>query len=284
MNINGHTHIYGVLGHPVDHSLSPLIHNAAFSQLQMNAVYLAFHVQPEALCLAFEGLRSLEIRGANLTIPFKEVAIEFIDEIPEDVDRATGAINTVVNKKGQLHGYNTDGPGFLRALREELSFNPEGKNILVLGAGGAARSVVFALSRAHAQRIFIHNRTRERAQGLAEVSAPFFPETELEPVISLDELRLQKVDLVVNATSCGMKGNQDIPFDLKQLKKKAAVYDLVYSPLETPFLRSARALGWSAANGLHMLAEQAALSFELWTGKKEGVREAMLGALKTCSL
>lgn len=278
--LNSETHLYGVFGNPVRHSLSPLIHNAAFKALGMNAVYLAFEVHPEGLGLAFEGIRSLDLRGANLTIPFKEVAMDFIDEVPEDVDRAIGAINTVVNKKGVLVGYNTDGPGFLTALAGELRFHPAGKNILVLGAGGAGRGVVFALARSGASRIFIYNRTRSRAEGLVEFAAPHFSETEIEPVISLDELRLQKIDLVVNATSCGMKDQEEMPFDLKLLKSRPAVYDLVYSPAETPFLKEAKALGWRAANGLGMLTAQAALSFELWTGKKEGVREAMTEALK----
>ena len=117
MPINSRTHLYGVLGDPVGHSLSPVIHNAAFAHSHLNAVYLAFHVQPGALGLAFEGMRSLGIRGVNLTIPFKEEAMDFIDEVPEDVDRAVGALNTVVNKNGQLIGYNTDGPGFLKALK-----------------------------------------------------------------------------------------------------------------------------------------------------------------------
>ena len=281
MNINGETQIYGVLGNPVRHSLSPLIHNAAFRALGLNAAYLAFPVEPQALALAFEGIRSLELKGVNLTIPFKEEAMDFIDEVPEDVDRAIGAINTVVNKKGELIGYNTDGPGFLTALAEELHFNPAGKNILVLGAGGAARGVVFALARTGTARIFIHNRTRPRAEGLVEFAAPHFPETQMEPVISLDELRLQTIDLVVNTTPCGMNGNEEMPFDLKLLKKEASVYDLVYSPGETPFLKSAKALRWKSANGLGMLTAQAALSFELWTGKKEGVRAAMTEAVQS---
>ena len=282
MNIDSRTKLYGVLGHPVEHSLSPVIHNAAFRKLGMNAVYLAFDVKPEILGLAFEGLRSLDIHGVNLTIPLKELAMDFIDEVPEDLDRAMGAINTVVNKKGVLHGYNTDGPAFLSALHEELSFNPEGKNILVLGAGGAARGVLFSLGRAHAERIFVLNRTRERAQGLVEFATTHFPATELEAVISLDELRLQKIDLVVNATSCGLKGNEEPPFDLKTLKGKASVYDLVYGTTETPLVKNAKALGLPAANGLGMLATQAALAFELWTGKKDGVRDAMKEALRSC--
>ena len=282
MDINGETQVYGVLGDPVTHSLSPVIHNAAFRQSHLNAIYLAFRVPAEALGLAFEGIRSMGIRGVNLTIPLKETALGFIDEIPEDVDRLTGAINTVVNEKGILIGYNTDGLGFLTALKEELAFSPSGKTVLVLGAGGAARSVIFSLARAGAERVLIHNRTRSRAEGLAEHASSHFPETEIEPVISLGELKLQKIDLVVNATSCGLKGQGEMPFDLKILKNKAAVYDLVYSPLETPFLKAAKEWGHRSANGLGMLTAQAALSFERWTGKKDGVRQAMKEALLAC--
>ena len=284
MNLSSKTQLYGILGDPIEHSLSPLIHNAAFQRLDLNAVYLAFRVAPEALGLAFEGIRSLGIRGVNITIPFKQTAIEFIDEIPEDLDRATGAINTIVNRDGQLYGYNTDGVGFLTSLKEDLHFDPKGKTVLVLGAGGSACSVVFSLARAHAEHIVIYNRTQERAQGLTDFVQAYFPETEIETISALDEVYSQKIDLVVNATSCGMKGNAGSPVDLKRLKHKTSVYDLVYAPSETMLLNSAKELGWPAVNGLGMLAAQAALSFELWTGKKEGVRETMWEILKTCPL
>ena len=284
MELNSQTRLYAILGDPVEHSLSPQIHNAVFRHFRMNAAYVAFRVSQETLGLAFEGIRSLGILGVNLTIPLKQTAIEFIDEIPEDLDRATGAINTVVNRDGELYGYNTDGVGFLTSLKGDLNFDPEGKTALVLGAGGSACGVVFSLARAHADRIVVLNRTQERAQGLTDFAQPYFPETEIQTLQSLDELEGQKIDLVVNTTSCGMKGNAGSPMDLKRLKNKASVYDLVYAPLETPLLKSAKTLGWPAVNGLGMLAAQSALSFELWTGKKEGVREAMREALKTCSL
>lgn len=285
MKIDSHTRLYGIFGNPVEHSLSPAIHNAAFKQLGLNAVYLAFRIAPESLGLAFEGMRSLEMRGANITIPFKEDTINFLDEIPEDLDRLTGAINTVVLKDGQLLGYNTDGPGFLAALKGELSFTPGGRDVLVLGAGGSARGVVFALARSGADRIFLYNRTRQRAQGLAEYAAQYFPETDISALSSFDDLPPSKLDLVVNATSCGLRGNKDLPLDLGLLKKDpAAVYDLVYSPKQTPWLKEAEKLGVPHANGLGMLIEQAALSFGLWTGKKDGVRESMREALTACRI
>lgn len=278
------TQVYGIFGHPVRHTLSPLIHNAQFKRLGIDAVYLAFDVRPDSLGLAFESLRALGIRGVNVTVPHKEAAVNFVDEIPEDVDRCIGAINTVVNRDGKLYGHNTDVPGFLIALREELSFNPEGKTAFVLGAGGAGRGVVTALARANASKIFVHNRTLPRAQGLAEYLARFFPETEIEAVSELVSLKKEKIDLVVNATSLGLKPQDTLPFDLQGMAKAPAVYDLVYGPSLTPFLESAKRLGLSFANGTGMLAAQGALAFELWTGQREGVREGMLETLKKCHL
>lgn len=285
MKIDSRTHLYGIFGNPVDHSLSPALHNPVFKKLGMDAVYLAFKVEPDSLGLAFEGMRALGIRGVNVTIPFKEDVVNYLDEIPEDLDRLTGAINTVVLKDGALLGYNTDGPGFLASLHGDLSFKPEGKDILIAGAGGSARGVLFALARAGAERIFIHNRTHERAHGLVEYASQYFPETDIEAVRSLDELGPKRLDLVVNTTSCGMKGNTEVPVDWGLLKKEpAAAYDLVYSPKETPWLKEAKKLGIPCANGLGMLVEQAALSFGLWTGKKDGVREAMREAVAACRL
>lgn len=282
--IDAATQVYGIFGSPVRHSLSPLIHNSEFKRLQINALYLAFEVSPFSLGLAFEGIRSLGIRGVNLTIPHKENALNFIDEIPEDMDRCVGALNTVVNRGGKLYGHNTDVPGFLLALKKDLSFNPEGKNVLVLGAGGAARGVVSALARARSERIFVHNRTPRRAEGLRDTLGVFFPETELETVADLRVLEDEKIDLVVNATSLGMKENDALPFDLRTLSKEARVYDLVVSTRLSPFLEEAKKLGFPYANGTGMLAAQAALSFELWTGQKKGVRESMLETLKQCHL
>ncbi len=281
--INAQTKTYGILGNPVRHSFSPLIHNAAFAKHGINARYLAFEVERHSLPLAFEGIRSLEIQGVNVTIPFKEEAASLVDEIPEDLDRCVGAINTIVNKDGMLYGYNTDLLGFLTALRESLNFNPEAKNILVLGAGGAARAVVFALGRAHAQKILIYNRTFERAEALISYALDYFPETDIDALEDIAAVKHEKkIDLVVNATASGMKGDVSIPMDLKLLNGHPAVYDLVYSPSKTPLLKEAEKMGLNTSNGLGMLAEQAALSFELWTGKKEGVRDLMLETLKKC--
>ena len=284
MKIDAKTRLFGIFGNPVAHSLSPLIHNTAFKRCGIDAVYLAFCVDPDSLGLAFEGMRSLGIGGVNITIPFKEDVVNFVDEIPEDLDRLTGAINTVVLKDGELLGYNTDGPGFLYALRNELSFKPEGKDVLVLGAGGASRAVVFTLARQHADRIFIFNRSRERARGLAEYASQYFPGTEISALESPEDLPAKKLDLVVNTTPCGMKGDPDLALDWGLIAEPKAAYDLVYTPALTPWLAGAKKLGIPHANGLGMLAAQAAISFELWTGRKDGVHEMMREVLSTCRL
>lgn len=281
MPIDAKTTTYAVLGNPVSHSLSPFLHNSMFQKFGLNAVYLAYEVEKNSLGLAFEAIRALDIKGVNLTIPFKEDAMNFIDEIPEDLDRCVGALNTIVNRKGILYGYNTDCSGFLIALKEELNFYPEGKKTLVLGAGGAARAVCFSLAHAHADKILILNRTQERAIGLVEYMEGFFPETEIEIVDQIEGLKSEKIDLVVNATSAGMLDKDPLPLDLKHLSGKPAVYDLIYAPRVTQFLKQAAELGMAHANGLGMLANQAALAFELWTGRKDA-REPMLELVKKC--
>lgn len=282
--IDTQTQLYGIFGNPVGHSLSPLMHNAAFKKFNKNAVYLAFEIHPESLGLAFEAVRSLGIRGVNITVPFKEEALDYIDEIPEDLDRCIGALNTVVNRGGKLLGYNTDVQGFLLSLKEELKFNPDAKTIVVIGAGGAARAVCFALAYAHADRIWIMNRTLERAEGLKEYLQTHFPETEISTVHSAGDLKSERIDLVVNASSCGMQSADPAAFDLKNIGSKPGVYDLVYSPAETRLLSQAKSLGLRFTNGRGMLAAQGAMSFGLWTGEKDGVRETMLEELKKCRL
>ena len=281
--VNAKTDVYGIIGNPVGHSLSPLIHNTLFREMDINAVYVAFQVNGQSLSLAFEGLRALGVRGVNITVPHKEAAVHLVDEIPEDIDRGIGAINTVVNQNGKLLGYNTDARGFLVALNEDLSFRPEGRTALVLGAGGAGRSVVFALARTGAERILLYDALPGRAAGLKKYLKGFFLETDIESPEGLASVFSERIDLVVNATPVGMNASDLPPVDLNRLlSKPQGVYDLVYSPAETPLLRVAKQLGLPCSNGLGMLAAQAALSFELWTGKKQGVRERMLEALKTC--
>ncbi len=278
--IDGKTQVYGILGNPVRHSLSPLMHNALFGQHNINACYLPFEIEKGSLKLTLEAIRVLKIKGVNITVPFKEEAAALVDEIPDALDRSIGAINTVTNQDGKLLGFNTDVTGFVTALKTDLNFSAQGKSVLVLGAGGSARSVVFASAREEASEIWIHNRHPERAEKLAEYTRGFFPMRSIQALTDLKTM--PKVDLVVNCTSCGLKAEDPCVFDLDILKGKPAIYDLIYSPRQTKLLESAGDRGFPRANGLGMLATQGALSFELWMGKKKGTRDTMQKALKKC--
>ncbi|MCG3176238.1 MAG: Shikimate dehydrogenase (NADP(+)) [Candidatus Omnitrophica bacterium] len=277
--IDATTALYGIFGDPVEHSLSPLIHNTIFGEQGINAVYLAFRVERSRLGLAVEAMRSMGMRGANITIPHKEQVLQYLDEIPEDVDRCIGAINTIVNRDGRLYGYNTDGAGFLQSLRLDLGMDIRSRAVLMLGAGGSGRGVAAAMAAAGAGQLHILNRTPDRAHGLAEYLAGYFPETDIEAVSSIEELQGERLDLVVNTTSLGMKPGDSLPVDLKRLGGHPKVYDLVYAPAQTPLLKQAAALGLERANGIGMLASQAALAYGLWTGRQDGVRERMMEIL-----
>jgi shikimate dehydrogenase len=266
--ISAATTVYGIFGYPVSHSLSPLMHNAAFSALCIDSVYLAFCVAPEELEVATKAIRALGVSGINVTIPHKQSIMPFLDEIAEDA-RLVGAVNTVLNDCGVLKGFNTDVRGFLIATEKELGFSPEGKVITVLGAGGAARAVVTGVALNGAKRIYVLNRTPERAWQLAEEFRAIFLEVEFRAG-TLDDasMCLPETDLLVNSTSAGMKGAPALSLDLRALKRGASVYDLVYVPVQTPLVAQARSLGFRATSGLGMLVFQGAESFEIWTGRK----------------
>jgi shikimate dehydrogenase len=265
--VNGSTKILGIIGHPVRHSLSPAMQNAALRASGLNYIYVPFEVTPECLGAAVAGLKALGVAGFNVTIPHKTAVIPYIDDLDDSAD-AAGAVNTVKNDSGRLVGYNTDGDGLVRSCANELGFNVRGASIAIVGAGGAARGAIAALCRAGAGRIVIANRTRERASELASAMALRFPETVLSVVSGFKELEdgLATIDLLVNTTSLGM--NRDaVPFlRLTDLPRTAMVYDMVYAPALTPLLQEAAGLGLRAANGLGMLAAQGELAFTVWTG------------------
>ncbi|MFQ5787592.1 MAG: shikimate dehydrogenase [Thermodesulfobacteriota bacterium] len=270
MNINATTKIFGIFGHPVSHSLSPVMHNNAFEMLNLNCVYVAFDIQPDDLESATSAIRTLGIRGINVTIPHKEKIISFIDEISPEAT-LTGAINTIINDDGKLTGYNTDVGGFLRAINDDLEINPKGSRVFLLGAGGAARAVLTALCMKEAKEIYIINRTFEKAKSLASEFKKHFAQMSIFPY-SLDERQavensLKSSDLLVNATSSGMEGIRSIDLKLELLPKKSKIYDLVYKPRKTVLIKNAKQLGLRAAGGLSMLLYQGAESFEIWTGE-----------------
>jgi len=273
-----------VLGHPVGHSLSPAMHNAALAQLGWDGVYVAFDVLPEGLPDAVRGLQALGIAGVNCTIPHKEALIPLMDELSEEA-AFIGAVNTIVFRNGRRIGHNTDAPGFLSALRA-AGAEPENKQVLVLGAGGSARAVVVALVGAGAQ-VTVANRTLLRAEELAAelnakidadcVRAAALNETALAPIVA-------EASIVVNTTSVGMSPGADAmpEVPLERMRPDAFVYDLIYNPLETRLLREARRRGLRGANGAGMLALQGALALELWTGEcapAELMEQVILDAL-----
>ena len=260
----------GVIGSPIGHSVSPAFQQAALDQAGIDATYLAYDVSAGELNAFMQGLREPGVLGINITTPHKGAVIPFLDEM-DDWATAAGAVNTIVSRDGRLTGHNTDGVGFLRALRDEAGFSPEGGRALVLGAGGSARAVVLALSRSNVAGLTIANRTLSKAQTLAELaqqngvaaSAMGLERDGLTPVA-------KEADLIVNCTSVGMVRGPDengAPLLGDQIPSTALVNDLVYNPKETPLLREAEAAGAKTLGGIYMLVYQGASAFEMWTGK-----------------
>ncbi|MBC8259808.1 MAG: shikimate dehydrogenase [SAR324 cluster bacterium] len=278
-SITGKTRIYGIIGHPVEHSLSPQMQNAAFSALKIDACYLAFSVQPEDVMQAVAGLKALNIAGINVTVPHKSAVIPLLDEI-SPLAKQLGAVNTIRNEQGCLSGTNTDISGFIRSL-QDLQFSSKDKTIALLGAGGSARAVLAGLADAGASRILIHNRTLERAEKLITDFAPLFPAVKLEAV-ELETLQKTNLDLLVNTTTVGMKSGAS-PLDLSQCQSVLHLVDLIYSPAQTALLKQAEELAVPAINGLGMLLYQGCEAFTFWTGKsapEKEMRAQLLNAIE----
>jgi shikimate dehydrogenase len=273
--ITGKTKLVGLMGWPVEHTLSPAMHNTAFATLGLNWVYVPLAVQPRDVRQALLGLAALNFAGANVTVPHKQAVIRYLDEL-SPAARITGAVNTVYMKHGKLHGHNTDATGFLDSL-VEAGCHPRDMRVAVLGAGGAARAVTYALCRAEAASVTVFNRTAERAAFLVDDLAEVFPDSHLSfaPLTSQSLQQLgDAVNLVINTTSLGMAPdveNCSWPDDVP-VPAHATFYDLVYNPLETVFLARARAAGAKVVDGLGMLVHQGAYAFELWTGQQAPVK------------
>ncbi len=269
--ITGRARVCGVIGDPVEHSVSPAMQNAAFRALKLDFAYVPFSVKKEGLARAIDGVRTLNIRGLNVTIPHKVDIIPLLDEIDSQAHQI-GAVNTIVNDSGRLKGYNTDAEGFVCALLRQ-GIEPEGKTVVVLGAGGASRAICFALA-AEGANLIILNRTPERAAAAAgEISGASGQRVEvmgLEPR-NLSEA-LEKGQIVVNATSVGMLPHTSatlIPAAL--IRPHHVVVDIVYNPLKTKLLAEAGKAGARTLGGLEMLVWQGALAFEKWTGAEAPV-------------
>lgn len=267
IDISARTGLLAVIGHPVGHSLSPQIHNAALRAQGLDYVYLAFDVLPSMLTMAVEGLRAVGARGANVTVPHKQEVLSLMDEL-DPLAARVGAVNTIVNESGRLVGYNTDVAGFQKALRLLLPDGAEGRRCLVAGAGGAARAVLAALAAEKADEIWVFNRTPARAEALCAAAAGWGARR-CEPVgrEMLSEVG-GSVDIVVNATTVGLDpAVKEVPFPVDIVCSRQAVIDLVYGPAVTSFVRHAQAQGAATIDGLEMLLMQAASSYRLWTGR-----------------
>jgi shikimate dehydrogenase len=263
----------GVIGDPIAHSLSPMLHNAAFDALGLDWVSVAFPARAGGAVDALTGMRALGIAGLSVTMPHKEDAFRCMDETTE-VARRLEAVNCITQRDGVLVGDSTDGEGFLGALRRAVAFDPVGRRCLVIGAGGAARAVTLALARAGAAEVVVVNRTRARGEAAAALAGA------VGRVGSGADVA--QADLVVQATPVGMAGRDvdfsgELSFNPSALRAGQVVADLVYHPLETPILRAAKARGALPVTGLGMLVHQAALALERWTGLAVPV-EAMWAA------
>ena len=268
MTIDTGTRLYGVFGNPVSHSLSPIMHNAAFAHVEYNAVYLAFRI--ENIAEAVSAIRAFAVQGVSVTIPHKVSIMPYLDEI-DPLAKEIGAVNTIINRNGMLIGYNSDCLGAVRALREKTEIAE--KKVAVIGAGGAARAIGFGI-KAEKGQVFIVNRSAKKGEKLAkEMNADFLPLAEMNA----------DFDIVINTTPLGMTPNTDgIPLNPDLLRAGMTVMDIVYNPLQTRLLKEAQKRGCITVDGLAMFVYQAAFQFELWTGKSaptDLMRKTVLQAL-----
>jgi len=273
----------GIIGFPIGHSISPVFQQAALDHCSIDATYRATEVSPDQVGDFVKNLRRPEVLGINVTVPHKEAVIPYLDEVDEFATEA-GAVNTIVNRDGRLTGHNTDGYGFLRALQDGGGFQPQGRKVLILGAGGAARGVVLALVREGISQLLVSNRTLARAEVLAQLARARGIPAQAIP-LSWNELSLAAVEahLIVNCTTIGMAHGPDpqgTPLLFHQIPPTSLVYDLVYNPLETPLLRAAAQAGAGILGGIQMLVYQGAASFEMWTGKTAPVPVMLAAARK----
>jgi shikimate dehydrogenase len=284
MVISGKTRVCGVIGDPIEHTLSPIMHNAAFEALKLDYVFLAFKVKPDEVGNAISGMRALTIHGLNVTMPHKNAVVKYLDEV-DPAGKVIGSANTILNKAGRLLGFNTDGVGALNAL-ELNGVEPRGKKVLLLGAGGAAKAIAYTLSQ-EVDELVILNRTPEPAAELANLLKQKFKKKisagELSPSTVKDNLA--DCDVLINATSVGMNPNANqTPVAPEWLKPDLAVMDIVYNPIETKLAKDAKAAGAKVVSGVEMLIYQGAASFEIWTACKapvEVMRKAAINHLRT---
>ncbi|MEO2117680.1 MAG: shikimate dehydrogenase [Methanocaldococcus sp.] len=275
--VDAKTKVIGLIGHPVEHSFSPIMHNAAFKDKGLNYVYVAFDVLPENLKYVIDGAKALGIVGFNVTIPHKIEIMKYLDGIDKDA-QLIGAVNTIKIEDGKAIGYNTDGIGARKALEEEIG-KVKGNNIVIYGAGGAARAVAFELAKDN--NIIIANRTIEKAEKLAkEIAEKLNKKFGEEVKFSGLDVDLNGIDIIINATPIGMYPNVDVEPIVKaeNMREDMVVMDLIYNPLETVLLKEAKKVNAKTINGLGMLIYQGAVAFKIWTGVEPNI-EVMKNAI-----
>jgi shikimate dehydrogenase len=272
IEISSSTLVYGLVGDPVDHSLSPAIQNTAFRSVGLNAVYLAFPVGGAKLRWAIQGLKSLKVKGFNVTTPHKLVVLRYLDEVDTEAAEI-GSINTVKNEEDTLIGFNTDGIGALNAM-EAAGILPDGRSVLLLGAGGAGRVIAYALA-GRGCSLKLANRTVPTAKRLAKsLHRKFGLKMKVIP-LSKNALKdsVNQADVILNASSMGMDGKHNPPIDKRWIRGDHWVFDIVYRPVRTKLLEDAASAGARTITGLDMLVNQGACSFTVWTGKKAPIGE-----------
>lgn len=278
--------LYGVMGFPLKHTLSPLMHQAAIAKLGLRAFYAALELDSHSFLKLMRKKRQLLLDGFNLTIPHKQIVLPYLDSVSREA-RAIGAVNTVIRKGSRWVGENTDAYGFIRLLRE-TGWTAKGKSVLILGAGGASRACVYALCREGAKEAYVLNRTVAKAKALCRHFQKLFPKSEIAAgALNPDRIReiLSNVNLVVNTTSVGLERTDKPVIADKDWPAGGPIrlaVDLIYNPSVTPFLRAAKQAGWKTRNGLGMLLYQGARSFELWTGKPAPLEEMRKALLHGC--
>lgn len=273
MRISGKTKIVGLFGYPVEHSLSPGMHNAAFAYLNMDYCYVTFSVKPDLLADAVQSIRALRLEGVNVTVPHKEKVIPFLDEVSDEVS-FIGAVNTIAHNNGFLKGYNTDGRGFMESL-SEAGISCDRRRVLIIGAGGACRAVGYYLSQ-KVEHLWIFDIDEQKREGVVKDLATF--RGNVSSMKKMDTL--SNLDIVINATPLGLKDTDPPPLNTSFLSGSMTVCDLIYR--DTALLRAASERGCITLNGMGMLLHQGVLAFEIWTGVRppvEIMRKALQSAL-----
>ena len=271
------TKTYALIGDPIDHSFSPALHNTAFLFLGLDCTYIAYRIPKGELEYGIESLKKINIAGFNVTIPHKVDMMKFLDDSDTEC-KLVGATNTIVNENGHLKGYNTDVDGFLDPIKKR-NINVKDSDVLLIGAGGAARAIIAGFAKEKVHRITITNRTRERAEELIRFARDLGLESDYLDLQSAGEVT-DRYKFVVNATSVGLKGI-GCPISTKNITKETIVYDIVYVPVETPLIEQSKNQGATIIYGCEMLLAQATKSFEIWTVKPapyEAMKVTLLGS------